>query len=729
MLSIVIPCYNHNAKVKQAVRSALAQTYTDIEIIVVDDGSQTPVTLDQQDQRLRIVRHSENLGLPTALNTGIRESKGDRFVILAADDTIDPHHLEKTSVHKADIVSCHFKTEKGSTIKGTVGSVEALMDHNCHSYAALVTKAMWEKVGGFKSYMNPSWEDWEFWLSCVENGATWYHVGEPLHSYCRNPQGRDVQAQGKDKLLWAKMHGAHQDLYGAGMGMVAFIIPCYKHEQFVGEAVRDVMNQVYPHTMAVVVDDGSPGDVAKAVADVKPPDGRVIVVRQNNKGLSGARNAGITAALKYINPEYMVMLDADDGVDATFLEALIPHLEDDRYVYCDVKFKGDAWHTHKVEDYDCKKLVHKHLHQCTFLAPTQMYRDVWYRRGYAFDERMKEGYEDWEFEIAAVESDWCGKRVPGTLFHYRFHNEGSMRTEAKKVNDKLYRYIVGQHPWIVNGSGVMAGCTTCGGPGKFTRASLAAVAKGLSKTMFIPGIGDITPDEPVYVRYTGSTTSTITKVGMGGTIYKYSADPAKQARGYGPTFTIFAKDAHLFNGPYTMQRQPFESLVMEPPPDRVVATTLIRVNAPSDPGAIASAVHIERGSKPVELERARVTAPLPTTSVRVAPLPAPDFKAMAAMKQKKGGVEVIDLENVRGGNECAKDDFTKLTHVDEAGQTKLYEAGFSYYQDIVAAQSHELAAVLGLNLTSIGLVKASAARSLTAKDKKEAVKKARKDKK
>lgn len=96
-VSVVIPVYNRASVVETAVRSALAQTLADIEVIVVDDGS-TDGTKEVvgaiDDGRLRLVGHRRNRGGSTARNTGIRHSSGEYIALLDSDDAWHERKLE-----------------------------------------------------------------------------------------------------------------------------------------------------------------------------------------------------------------------------------------------------------------------------------------------------------------------------------------------------------------------------------------------------------------------------------------------------------------------------------------------------------------------------------------------------------------------------------------------------------------------------------------------------------
>lgn len=676
MISIIIPCYNDQDVLPRAVRSALRQRYRGkLEVVIVDDGSKEPVRNDFGDARVRLVRHDTNLGLSNAINTGVANAGGDRFVVLASDDELAPEYLSKVANFDADIVSCDMLSGGRHVRAGAPPSLEALMERNYHSYAALIKRRVWEATGGFKAAMNPSWEDWEFFLNAYKTGARWVHVSEPLHIYHRNQSGRDAMAQGKDKLLWGKLMGYHQDIYGLGRGVVAFVIPCYRHEAYVADAARSALGQVYPHVRVVVVDDGSPGDVQGALSDIE--DDRLVLIRQENRHLSGARNSGITYALQTWNPEYLVMLDADDMVHSDYLEVTLGAYRDHEYIYTDVEFRGDAYHRVDMEEYDCTRLAKKHLHPCTFLQPAQMWRDIVAARGYGYDEYMKQGYEDWEYAIAALSTGWCGRRVPGYYFYYRYHAGGSMRTEAGKVRDALVNYINKQHPWLTNKEYIMAACRSCGGGhGRFTTSS--SVRGGGS--VYINGVGEVAPGEILQVTYNGSKTSTMQKIGAGGQIYRYSADPTKQAKGYGPRFTIYARDAHLFVGQFTIRRlsaSPTIGSEQQPP----VQT-----------------------SRPVEV-------------VEIRPAKVPEQKTaqqIADAKPKKLDEMPVEeaLELTDAGTELPPEDFSVLRGVGRAGHDKLVRAGFTVYDDVAEASSTELAAILGVDVKKAESIKRAAAKMI-----------------
>ena len=101
LATIVIPCFNGSSTLREAIDSALAQTYPTFEVLVVDDGStdhSADIVRSYGDRRLRLVQQ-DNGGLNSARNTGIREARADFIGLLDADDIWKPTKLAKQMAH------------------------------------------------------------------------------------------------------------------------------------------------------------------------------------------------------------------------------------------------------------------------------------------------------------------------------------------------------------------------------------------------------------------------------------------------------------------------------------------------------------------------------------------------------------------------------------------------------------------------------------------------------
>jgi glycosyltransferase involved in cell wall biosynthesis len=99
LISVIIPAYNREKTLEICVKSILNQTYTDLEVIIVDDAS-TDRTVEiahqlvKSDHRVRCLRHSSNLKAQAARNTGIKSAKGNWIAFLDSDDQWLPDSLE-----------------------------------------------------------------------------------------------------------------------------------------------------------------------------------------------------------------------------------------------------------------------------------------------------------------------------------------------------------------------------------------------------------------------------------------------------------------------------------------------------------------------------------------------------------------------------------------------------------------------------------------------------------
>ncbi|PQQ36525.1 hypothetical protein C6H68_19010 [Photorhabdus luminescens] len=117
LVSIIIPAFNVEDIIENAINSVLNQTYKNTEIIIVNDGS-TDGTMDVlnrlSEQYFNIeVFSQENRGISAARNVGLSKAKGDYVTFLDSDDSFEPSFIEsvlrKNSETKSDITFCLFK--------------------------------------------------------------------------------------------------------------------------------------------------------------------------------------------------------------------------------------------------------------------------------------------------------------------------------------------------------------------------------------------------------------------------------------------------------------------------------------------------------------------------------------------------------------------------------------------------------------------------------------------
>jgi glycosyl transferase family 2 len=197
-VSVLIPCFNQGDFLDEAVESVLAQTFTDVEIVVVDDGSTEAETRARltgyRRPKTRVVL-AEHAGLAAARNRALAESSGAYVCALDADDRLDPSFLEKTvAVLDRDpsitFVSAWLRAFGAETWewKPECCDLATLVGENTVLTAALVRREAVLTAGGYDPAMPEQGdEDWDLWLTLVERGGRGVIVPEVLFHYRQRP--------------------------------------------------------------------------------------------------------------------------------------------------------------------------------------------------------------------------------------------------------------------------------------------------------------------------------------------------------------------------------------------------------------------------------------------------------------------------------------------------------------------------------------------------------------
>lgn len=192
-VSIVIPCYNAGAHLEEAVQSALAQTWDDVEVVVVDDGSTDPATITLLEgagwPRTRVIRQA-NAGPSAARNAAIRAATGEYILPLDADDRIAPTYVEKAVRvlrERPDVGVVYCRAEKFGAENGAwqlpAFSLRELAVDNVIFVTSLFRRADWERVDGFNESLRHGVEDYDFWLRLIDLGVGVVQLDEVLFHY------------------------------------------------------------------------------------------------------------------------------------------------------------------------------------------------------------------------------------------------------------------------------------------------------------------------------------------------------------------------------------------------------------------------------------------------------------------------------------------------------------------------------------------------------------------
>ena len=235
IVSIIVPCYNQAQFISQCLDSILAQTYTDWECIVIDDGSSdnsfnVAKEYCRKDSRFKCI-HQENQGPSVARNNGILQSKGEFILPLDADDKIAETYLEKAlSVFETQpnvkLVYCKadkFGIENREWILPEY-KYENLLWENMIFCSALYRRRDYDKTNGYNPNMKNGLEDWDFWLSLLQPADRVYRIEEVLFHYRVNESSRSTQVSHNiNRALLEQIYYNHKEIYAPYLHEIVFL--------------------------------------------------------------------------------------------------------------------------------------------------------------------------------------------------------------------------------------------------------------------------------------------------------------------------------------------------------------------------------------------------------------------------------------------------------------------------------------------------------------------------
>jgi teichuronic acid biosynthesis glycosyltransferase TuaG len=224
-VSIIIPFYNCEF-VDQAVNSALNQTYSNVEVVVVDDGSTMHTEkLKPYLEKIKYIK-KENGGTATAVNRGIREAKGEYVAWLSSDDFFLPNKLSlqvdsmltedaQVSFTNYDIVDKNNKDLikwAGQRFTNDDEIFKRVLKQNpINGSTVIINKSIYENV----DYFNPNFKythDYEMWLRLYVKGYKFHYLDKVLLKYRSHDKSgtKNHQSRIKKELLFLRNHYQNQ---------------------------------------------------------------------------------------------------------------------------------------------------------------------------------------------------------------------------------------------------------------------------------------------------------------------------------------------------------------------------------------------------------------------------------------------------------------------------------------------------------------------------------------
>lgn len=226
LVSVIVPCYNQEEYLSEALDSVLSQSLSKWECIIVNDGSpdnteEVAKRYCSKDTRIKYSK-KENGGVSSARNAGINMASGEYILPLDADDLIDKTYLEKAvkvfrEQKNVGVVYCHgrFFGERNDDMNVAYPTYTGLLLGNQVFCSALYKRSDFLNTEGYNTDMTEGLEDWEFWIRFLKNKRI-FQIPETLFFYRIKSVSRNQEVVTNDKIneaLEIKIYKNNLDIY------------------------------------------------------------------------------------------------------------------------------------------------------------------------------------------------------------------------------------------------------------------------------------------------------------------------------------------------------------------------------------------------------------------------------------------------------------------------------------------------------------------------------------
>lgn len=193
LVSIIIPTFNNRSTIQETLDSVYKQSYANIEVIVVDDGS-TDGVMDEvlkytYEKPSHKIISQTNKGPSSARNLGFENSRGEFLVFLDADDTIARTYIEECvniflgKPHLGIVFAeTHLMESQTGVFNLANYSPTTIMQQNCFPISAMIKAELFREIGLFDTNLYYG-EDWEMWIRYTQRNDQIYKIEKPLFFY------------------------------------------------------------------------------------------------------------------------------------------------------------------------------------------------------------------------------------------------------------------------------------------------------------------------------------------------------------------------------------------------------------------------------------------------------------------------------------------------------------------------------------------------------------------
>jgi glycosyltransferase involved in cell wall biosynthesis len=225
LVCVVITCYNYGRYLDDAITSVLQSTYTNYQIIIVDDGSTDHESIQMLNfiasKYPNVMVHTQpNKGTSAARNTGIQLTSAPYILTLDADDKIEPTFIEEgiTSLEQDSSISYIYSLVQlfgnSNKIWRTIPyNLLYLKFHNFVPAGIIIRRSHWEEIGGYDEQMKDGYEDWEFVLRLGFHKYKGKHINKVLYYYRKHGESLSTNTENKHKQLVEYIRNKHHENY------------------------------------------------------------------------------------------------------------------------------------------------------------------------------------------------------------------------------------------------------------------------------------------------------------------------------------------------------------------------------------------------------------------------------------------------------------------------------------------------------------------------------------
>jgi glycosyltransferase involved in cell wall biosynthesis len=220
---------------------------------------------------------------------------------------------------------------------------------------------------------------------------------------------------------------------------ISIIIPCYNDSKYIEKCVKSALNQTYPNTEIIIVDDGSNAETKIVLKKLEPKITKLIT--QENQGQSIARNIGISNS----NGVYILNLDSDDFFEPSFCEKAVEKFQEDDEISI-VTCQANRFNENGLIDVftPIGGSLNNFLFSNSALGSSMFKKKDWERSG-GYEEKLPIlGFEDWEFYIQILKLGGYAYVIKETLFNYQ-QREGSTSNRIRHERLDKFKLIIKKH--------------------------------------------------------------------------------------------------------------------------------------------------------------------------------------------------------------------------------------------------------------------------------------------